>query len=40
MMSDMLQLISLVANPILFRLFALFILFVLITSIKHNFPKE
>jgi hypothetical protein len=40
MMSDMLQLISLVANPILFRLFALLILFVLITSIKHDFPKE
>jgi hypothetical protein len=40
MTNDMLELISLVANPILIRVFALLILFVLITSIKHHTPKE
>jgi hypothetical protein len=40
MSADMLQLISMVVNPILIRLYAYVLVFVLIISIKSQFPKE
>ena len=40
MISDMLQLISLVASPILPHLFAYLLLVLLAVSVKHGFTKE
>lgn len=40
MSADMLQLVSVVALPILGPLFAYLLVFFLIVSIKHGLPKE
>lgn len=40
MTSDMLQLISLVASPVLPHLFAYLLLFVLVLSVKYHFPNK
>ena len=40
MISDMLQLISLVASPVVPPLVAYLVLFILAVSVKHGFTKE
>ena len=40
MSNDMLELMSVVADPILLRLLAILILFVFIVNIKHRFLQE